>query len=258
MELMTTATAQDEEERRARGPAVAVLPVGSFEQHSDFLPLITDTAVACLIAERLSAAYDLFLLPPVTISCSQEHEGFAGAVSISARTLYAVIDDIRQSLRRTGTDRLVVVSGHGGNYVLQNVVQEANVDGPRVVLFPTTTDRELARRAAGLETAAGEDMHAGELETALLLDGRPELVGPRYAERDWVAPARTHLLVSGMRAYTPSGVVGRPSLATPEKGRAYFESLIASFAEHLQLLSPGNGAVHVAGREVVPVGQDGA
>ena len=105
MGLIATATAQDEHARRERGPAVAVLSVGSFEQHGDFLPLITDTAIACLIAERLSAAYDLFLLPPVTLSCSQEHEGLPGrpgAVSLSARTLVAVLDGVRQSLRRTG------------------------------------------------------------------------------------------------------------------------------------------------------------
>jgi len=261
VELMTTATAQDEQDRRTRGgPAIAVLPVGSFEQHSDFLPLITDTAVACVIAERLRAAYDLFLLPPVTLSCSQEHEGLPGlpgAVSLSARTLYAVLEDVRESLRRGGIEHLAVVSGHGGNYVLQNVVQEANVEGPRVVLFPAAADREAARRAAGLETPPGEDMHAGEVETALLLADRPELVGHQYAERDWVAPPRTHLLVMGMRGYTASGVVGRPSLATPEKGRAYLESLTASFAEHLALLSPGNGTVPQDRREAVPIGQDG-
>jgi len=45
--LITMASSRDEQDRAAR---VAVLPVGSFEQHGDFLPLITDTVVACLIA----------------------------------------------------------------------------------------------------------------------------------------------------------------------------------------------------------------
>jgi creatinine amidohydrolase len=58
--LITTATSRDEQDRGAR---VAVLPVGSFEQHGDFLPLITDTIVACVIARRLSTEYGLFLLP---------------------------------------------------------------------------------------------------------------------------------------------------------------------------------------------------
>ena len=59
--LITTATSADERDRAAR---VAVLPVGSFEQHGDFLPLATDTVVAATIAQRISEQYDLLLLPP--------------------------------------------------------------------------------------------------------------------------------------------------------------------------------------------------
>ncbi|WP_084526267.1 creatininase family protein [Nocardia vaccinii] len=113
MDLITTATSTDV---ARQGANTAVLPVGSFEQHGEHLPLITDTAIACLIAERLADTYDLFLLPPVTISCSHEHAGFAGTVSISAATLIALIDDVRLSLERSGIDKLVLVNGHGGNY----------------------------------------------------------------------------------------------------------------------------------------------
>src|SRR5215207_6451462 len=120
---ITTATSREERERGAR---VAVLPVGSFEQHGDFLPLITDTLVAGVIARRLSTEYGLFLLPPVTLSCSHEHTGFAGTVSISAKTLIAVVTDVAESLHRSGIDRLAIVNGHGGNYVLSNIVQQAN------------------------------------------------------------------------------------------------------------------------------------
>jgi creatinine amidohydrolase len=109
--LITTATSQDEQDRAAR---VAVLPVGSFEQHGGFLPLITDTIVACLIARRLSTDYDLLLLPPVTLSCSHEHSGFAGTVSITVESLTAVVTDVADSLRRSGIERLAIVNGHGG------------------------------------------------------------------------------------------------------------------------------------------------
>jgi creatinine amidohydrolase len=66
--LITTATSTDEAKR---GSTVAVLPVGSFEQHGDHLPLATDTIVACVIANRLAVTYNLLLLPPVTMSCSR-------------------------------------------------------------------------------------------------------------------------------------------------------------------------------------------
>ena len=234
MRLLTTATSNDEANRAA---AVAVLPVGSFEQHGAHLPLITDTVVACAIAEAVVDAYGLYLLPPVTISCSHEHSSWPGTVSISARTLAAVIGDIVASLERSGVAKLVLVNGHGGNYALSNSVQEANVDGPRVTLFPTRSDWEAARAVAGLGTSAHTDMHAGELETSLLLHVWPEIVRPGYESADHVADDRPHLLVHGMRAYTASGVVGRPSLASGDKGKAILGSLTASFASHLRALS---------------------
>jgi creatinine amidohydrolase len=231
--LITTATSRDEQDREAR---VAVLPVGSFEQHGGFLPPITDTIVACVIARRLSADYGLLLLPPVTLSCSHEHSGFAGTVSISAETLIAVVADVAESLRRSGIERLAIVNGHGGNYVLANVVQQANVAGPRMTLFPGRTEWDAARAAAGLQASTSEDMHAGELEVSLLLHAYPELVGEDFRHGDWRAPARPHLLVTGMRGYTESGVIGQPSLATAEKGRAILDSLARSFKDHLALL----------------------
>ena len=100
---------------------MALLPIGSFEQHGAHLPLATDTVVACAVAERVAAAYDLFLLPPVTISCSHEHSSWPGTVSISHTTLTAVITDVLASLRGSGIERLALVSGHGGNYVLSQL-----------------------------------------------------------------------------------------------------------------------------------------
>jgi creatinine amidohydrolase len=232
--LITTATSREEQEHATR---VAVLPVGSFEQHGDFLPLITDTVVAGLIARRLSAEYGLFLLPPITVSCSHEHSGFAGTVSISASTLAAVVTDVAESLRAAGIGRLAIVNGHGGNYVLANVVQQANIAGPRMTLFPSRADWEAARTAADLESTASEDMHAGELEVSLLLHGYPELVDDGYRRGDWEADSRPHLLVTGMRDYTETGVIGRPSLASADKGHAVLDSLARSFKNHLALLS---------------------
>ncbi len=117
MDLITMATSAEITET---GVSVAVVPVGSFEQHGAHLPLATDTIVACAVASALADAYPLALLPPITLSCSHEHAAWPGTVSISAATLIAVIADIRTSLRHAGTHGLVLVNGHGGNYVLSN------------------------------------------------------------------------------------------------------------------------------------------
>ncbi|MET8154895.1 creatininase family protein [Sphaerisporangium sp. NPDC005289] len=225
-------------EIRDRGAEVALLPIGSFEQHGPYLPLATDTIVACTIAGELAAAHPVLLLPPVTVSCSHEHENAAwpGTVSISAATLYAVVRDMAGSLQRSGITRLVLVNGHGGNYVLGNVVQEAAGSGQRMAVFPGAADWEAAWAAAGLETSAWSDMHAGELETSILLHAHPRLVRPGYETGDRLADDRQHLLTLGMAAYTESGVIGRPSLASAGKGKAVLASLVESFGGYLAVL----------------------
>ncbi|WP_395360797.1 creatininase family protein [Streptomyces sp. YH02] len=233
MNLLPTATSTDVQELQ---PRVAVLPVGSFEQHGKYLPLITDTAIACVIAQEIAAAYPVHLLPPITVSCSHEHAAFPGTVSISARTLYAVIDDIRASLARSGINKLVIINGHGGNYVLSNVVQEANVDGPAVSLFPLGADWDRAREHGGLDSDRHADMHAGEVETSILLHAAPELIREGYANADHDGGTRPYLLLYGMGGYTETGVIGFPSYATAGKGKAVLESLQQGFAQHLRAL----------------------
>lgn len=236
--LLPADTTEDVRNRAAnRSRQVAVLPVGSFEQHGPFLPLATDTLVACALAREIADAYPVHLLPPVTISCSQEHAAWPGTVSISSVTLHSVVRDIADSLRRSGVDALALVNGHGGNYVLGNVVQESSGRGERIALFPAAEDWETAREQAGVRTSLLTDMHAGEIETSILLHAHPELVGEGHEKADFIADDRRHLLTVGMSAYTESGVIGRPSLGSAEKGRELLTSLTASFEPYFSLLT---------------------
>jgi creatinine amidohydrolase len=230
---LPTATSTDEADRNA---SIAVLPIGSFEQHGSHLPLATDSIVAYTIAEAVANHYGLLLLPPLTISCSHEHNDFAGTVSISAATLYAVVGDVVASLEQRGIRKLVLVNGHGGNYVLGNIVQEGNVGERRMALFPHRDDWEQARKVGGLVTSNHEDMHGGELETSILLHATPDQV--RDGADDWVAPERTHLHEIGVGEYSRSGIIGRPSLASADKGRLVLDELVRLAKAHLNHLTP--------------------
>jgi len=122
---------------------------------------------------------------------------------------------------------------------LADVVQEGNAQGKKTALFPSGADWAEARRSARLVSSGHEDMHAGELETSILLHANPELVRDGYEAADWVADDRRHLLTTGMGEYTRSGVIGRPSLATAEKGKALLASLVDSFVSVLEVLGKG-------------------
>nr|WP_068278391.1 creatininase family protein [Aldersonia kunmingensis] len=234
MKPLPTATSAD---ARKLNATVAVLPVGAFEQHGDHFPLVTDTVVACAIAERVSKDFNALCLPPVTISCSQEHSAFAGTVSIRSATLAAVVNDVADSLSASGVEHLVIVNGHGGNYVLRNVVQEANVARRRMTLFPSNDDWDRARRESGMVTSAHDDMHAGELEASILLHVAPDLLRDGFRQSDHQAPRRPHLPVLGISGYSESGVIGSPSLGDAAKGAASLDSLSKSFQEHHRLIA---------------------
>lgn len=226
-------------EVRDRPVATAVLPVGSVEQHGPHLPLVTDTLIATAVADRIARAHPVRILPPVTISCSHEHAAWAGTVSISATTLAAVVTDVAASLRAAGLGALVLVNAHGGNHVLRNVVQEASVGPLPMALFPGNEDWVAARAAAGIVTSHAADMHAGELETSILLHTHPDQVRPGFTDADHDADDRPYLLTRGLAEYSGSGVVGRPSLATAAKGRGVLDALVTAFGGHLRALGTG-------------------
>lgn len=105
-----------------------------------------------------------------------------------------------------------------------------------MALFPTAQDWKDARSAAHLESTMHEDMHAGEIETSILLYAHPELVKEGYGTADWISDDRRHLLIEGMTGYTTSGVIGRPSLASVDKGKTVLTSLVHCFADVLRVL----------------------
>src|SRR5690606_13045111 len=101
------------------GRLVAILPIAAVEQHGPHLPVGTDLIIAdklsAMAADAVSGDVATALMPALAYGKSDEHEGFAGTVSLSAETLIAALTDIGASLARSGIRRLVILSGHGGN-----------------------------------------------------------------------------------------------------------------------------------------------
>ncbi|MDA1192214.1 MAG: creatininase family protein, partial [Candidatus Poribacteria bacterium] len=116
-------TAFEFEEAR---PTLAVLPVGAIEQHSYHLPIGTDLILASELAKRIAERLEAWLLPTLPYSNSREHRGFHGALCLRPETLVHVLRDLVGSLRHYGVNRIVVVNGHGGNWILKPAIRELN------------------------------------------------------------------------------------------------------------------------------------
>ena len=100
-------------------------PLGAVEQHGPHLPFNTDLLIADRVAtaavERVGAELDVWLLPPLAYTKSNEHAWSAGTIWLSATTLLAVLDDIGRCVATTAARRLVFFNGHGGNSALVGV-----------------------------------------------------------------------------------------------------------------------------------------
>src|SRR5688572_17691981 len=96
---------------------VALVPVGSTEQHGPHMTLDTDSAIAEAFARRIGEALgeDAILCPTIRLGLSEHHLSFAGSLTLRAPTLLGLIADVVESLAHHGMKRVLLVNGHGGN-----------------------------------------------------------------------------------------------------------------------------------------------
>lgn len=211
-------------------PPLAWVPIGSFEQHGPLLPLATDTLIATGLAEDAQRQLGGLILPPVPIGCSQEHRTFPGTVSVPAALLDAWVSTLIRDLWRQGIPRVILVNAHGGNYVLQHTVQEcmtAAAPTQAVLLVPQRPHWDAALRRADIPWSLHDDMHAGAIETSLLMARFPDChLTPPPPAADHQAPDRPYFLTWGLAYYSATGILGTPSEASADRGRALWAALV--------------------------------
>ena len=192
-----------------RRPLIA-LPLGSCEQHGPHLPLDTDTRIAVALAARLAGAgLDVLVAPPLTIGASWEHQEFPGLLSMTNELLAAVLVEIARSADWAGG--LVLVNGHGGNRAGVDAAVRRITDDGRAVL-------------SWWPRVEGGDAHAGRTETSIMLALGPDAVRLEHSRRGYAGPAAA-AFSSGLRAASPSGIVGDPIGASAGEGRALLDAL---------------------------------
>lgn len=219
--------------------SVCVLPVGSFEQHGPHLPLATDILCADYFARTLAGDLGAALLPALPFGTCREHSGFRGSVSLRPETLMQTLRDVAGEMERQQFRVLVVVNGHGGNFALGPVVRDINhANGSLKVLLVDWW--EHAQGQSVLEAGAlGLDLHAGEMETSVVLALHPELVRPEREDRQTAKPedfslAQRDLNTVGAGHFSANGVIGYPSLASAEKGRALVQTVRVRLRQHVR------------------------
>ncbi len=199
-------------------PQIAVLPVGSLEQHGHHLPVATDWLVADELGRRLAERlHDAMLLPAICYANSQEHMDCAGTVTLRPGTLALVIEDIVMSLRHQGIRRIVILSTHGGNWIIKPTVRDLNFRYSDIRIIHA--DGPLADEPARMPA----ETHAGRGETSTVEHLWPDLVKGRSPD---FTPGlgQEYNDYMGYGTSTQTGVWGNPSEADPEGAAVSLEA----------------------------------
>lgn len=219
---------------RERHPEIAVFGIGAIEQHSFHLPLGTDWLAVAEITRRVAKELGAFLVPALPFSMSECHGPMPGTVWLKPKTLAAVITDVVNSLQAQGIHRIILVNGHGGNFVLEPMIRELNLARPSLQLVMPSGDLVISMDEPIFETAHLE-VHAGEGETSFHLAFNAEHV--KSESVDFVPPVgREFLDYAYMSFISESGVWGKPTLATAAKGHAGLDAQVRVICEEAKLV----------------------
>jgi creatinine amidohydrolase len=198
----------------AVGPTTLLVPLGATEQHGPHLPLGTDTTIAVALAEAAGERIvGAVVAPPLAYGSSGEHQDFAGTLSIGAAATELLLVELARSAGET-FDRIVFVNAHGGNAM--------------PLAAAVARLREEGRDARAWSPRLGGDAHAGRTETSLMLALEPAAVSgePVAGNTAGLAELIDDLRAEGVQAVSSNGVLGDPTEASAEEGRALLDAAV--------------------------------
>ena len=218
---------------------LALVPVGSTEQHGPHAPLGTDTLNATAVADATADAYEggLLVAPPIAVGVAEEHRRFDGTLWVSPETFRSYVRETVASLAHHGFDRVVLVNGHGGNVAALREVAGTISRRDDAYAVPFTWFEAVGDHSRRMG-------HGGPLETALLRHAAPERVREdRIEEAREGAGERWGEWVSGVNLaydsdeFSDNGVVGDPGEGNAELGAELLDAAVAALSALLDAVS---------------------
>jgi len=217
---------------------IAILPVGSNEQHGPQNPLGTDHLIAKALAEEVAKRTGIVCLQVVPFGVSSHHKQFWGTVYISPKTFKNYVKETCLALNYYGIRKIVIVNGHGGNLnALMEMARELREKGIFVSVFqwwpaagkllPNLFKPEERRHASAEETSVNLALHPHIVDMGKAVDEEP---------RKHIVQKEGITLPLDTADYTDSGVFGTSTTASAEKGKKVLEAVTSELVKHVNLI----------------------
>ena len=239
--------------------AIAVLPLTATEQHGPHLPLSVDTdivngvvRIAMPILKEAAPDLPVYFLPTQAIGLSPEHAAFPGTLTLKPETLMRLWTDISESVNAAGIHKLVLFNAHGGHVGAMDVVSRDLRARLGMLVYSVSWYQLPLLNAEGKDlNALFSDhehrfgVHAGEVETSVMLALKPESVQMDKAQNfqstseeratkfSILGNGKSAKLAWQMQDYNAAGAAGNATAATAAKGQALLDAAGRSLAQLL-------------------------
>ena len=211
---------------------VAIIPIGSIEQHGPHLPISTDSDIVTEVAKRLSEMKGYLLLPTITYGVSFEHAPLFN-LSIRESTLRTILTDLCSSLLMNNIKTVFIINGHHGNLKsIKNIdVKLQKISKNKLKVFPLSYWHFMKR----------EFDHAGFVETSIML-AISKNVKIKLAKKGLITDGLTkqEIKILGKLANqsfpkaTKNGIWGDPTKATKKDGKTILAEIIKNLGKKCQ------------------------
>ena len=240
------------EQAQKNGYDTVLLIAGSIEQHGPHLPLGTDTLLGYAMADAIARKMGKTLVAPVIRpGLSEHHMHFKGSLTLSKETFQATVREIVHSLVRHGFKRIAITYSHGGNAgALAELIPQLahNYPDVEILTLPDGEDQFFDPVKSILEadgiTPEQMGVHAGEMETSMLLAWEEELVRKDKMEAGFQADFAkegeklSQALAQGLHSLTKNGILGDARPADKARGERYLDAVAEFIAKKFVRVQP--------------------
>jgi len=207
---------------------IAIIPVGSIEQHGPHLPISTDSDIVSEIALKLSEKINGLLLPTISYGISDEHFPFFN-LSVKRSTLSRILEDICGSLIKNGISRILIINGHYGNLDSLKTFEKKN-------------KRKKIKVFSYWKFMSREFDHAGNVETSIML-AISRNVNMKKAKKGFDTQGMSKQEISKINRLaqksfpkvTGNGVWGDPTKSSAKLGRKIIKEVVDNLAKESNL-----------------------